>query len=107
MVHIREHLAEELTGGTVPVWLMDGLLSSFLLSQHPSILAPIDAVGTASRVIPLRMRLFQGSYVPDVPTDFDTPFGGSRGSSDTSSIVDQSLVVPVALGNRLLQALGC
>ncbi|KAA0049940.1 flocculation protein FLO11-like [Cucumis melo var. makuwa] len=93
-----EHLVEELTDGTMPIWPVGGqlpvasltikyvilhkidtfvihisicfprLLSSFLLSQHPTILTLIHVVGIAP-----------------------------RGSSAASSIVDQSLVVLVAL----------
>lgn len=54
------------------------LLSNFLVSQHPSILAPVNFVGSAPKVIYLSMRLFQVLHVSNVPIDFDTPSGFQR-----------------------------
>ncbi|KAA0068134.1 uncharacterized protein E5676_scaffold392G00130 [Cucumis melo var. makuwa] len=51
------------------------LLSNFLVSQRPSILAPVNVVGSAPKVIYLSMRLFQVLHVSNVPIDFDTPSG--------------------------------
>ncbi|KAA0042431.1 flocculation protein FLO11-like [Cucumis melo var. makuwa] len=162
-----ERLAKELTGGTVPVWLVDGqlpiasltvkysilhrigitnwilsmhastistslghfvylvgigvkvnvgefifnhllrhvdtfaihilicfprILSGFILAQQSTILTPLDIVGSAPRVIPLSMRLFQGAHFPDVAAEFDN----APGKTSTLS---------VSLANRLLQAL--
>ena len=54
------------------------LLSGFILSQHPDILTPLDTRGTASRVISLNMRLFQGSHIPDIAVEFDQVPGGTQ-----------------------------
>ncbi|KAA0059224.1 flocculation protein FLO11-like [Cucumis melo var. makuwa] len=71
-----ERLAEELTGGTVPVWPVDGQLPVASLTQS-TILTTLDTVGSAPRVIPLNMRLFQGAHFPDVAAEFDNAQGGT------------------------------
>ncbi|KAA0037482.1 envelope-like protein [Cucumis melo var. makuwa] len=53
------------------------ILSGFLMAQQSTILTPLDTVGTAPRVIPLSMRLFQGSHISDVAAEFDNAPGGT------------------------------
>uniref|UniRef100_A0A9I9E7Q9 Flocculation protein FLO11-like n=1 Tax=Cucumis melo TaxID=3656 RepID=A0A9I9E7Q9_CUCME len=45
--------------------------------QKSTILTPLDTVGSAPRVIPLSMRLFQGAHFPDVAAEFDNAPGGT------------------------------
>lgn len=77
------------------------LLSGFLLFQQPTILATINAIGTAPRIISLSMRLFQGSHNSDVSTKFDPMSGGSRDPSAVSPIVGQPLVLSAVLANHM------
>ncbi|KAA0055023.1 flocculation protein FLO11-like [Cucumis melo var. makuwa] len=81
------------------------ILSDFLLAQQPTILTPLDTVGTASRLIPLNMRLFQGSHIPDVAAAFENAPGGTSVVAATNPTIGQPLILFVSLANRLLQAL--
>ncbi|XP_050938794.1 uncharacterized protein LOC103485731 [Cucumis melo] len=135
-----ERLAEELTGGTVPVWPVDGQLpvaslmvkysilhrigiSNWIPSKHAStistslghfvylvgtkstILTPLDTVGSAPRVIPLSMHLFQGAHFPDVAAEFDNAPGGTSTPAASQPAVGHPVTLSVSLANRLLQAL--
>ncbi|TYK06508.1 flocculation protein FLO11-like [Cucumis melo var. makuwa] len=135
-----ERLAEELMGGTVLVWPVDGQLlvasltvkysilhqigiSNWIPSTHAStistslghfvylvgigsaILTPLDIVGSAPRVIPLSMHLFQGTHFPNVATEFDNALGGTSTPAALQPAVDHPVTLSVSLANRLLQAL--
>ncbi|KAA0041521.1 flocculation protein FLO11-like [Cucumis melo var. makuwa] len=69
-----KRLAEELTGGTVSIWPVDG---AFILAQESTTLTPLDTVGLTPRVILLSMRLFQGARFLDVAVEFDNAPGGT------------------------------
>ncbi|TYK16821.1 flocculation protein FLO11-like [Cucumis melo var. makuwa] len=84
---VTKRLAEELTGGTVPTWPVDGQLL------------------VASLTIKYAILHYIGSHIPDVSTDFDSAFRGSRGLLVASPGVGHHAVVPIVLANRLLQAL--
>ncbi|KAA0048720.1 flocculation protein FLO11-like [Cucumis melo var. makuwa] len=84
-----ERLAEELTGGTIP----------------STILTPLDTVGSAPRVIPLSMCLFQGAHIPDVAVEFDNAPGGTSTPAALQPAVGHPLTLSVSLANRLLQTL--
>ncbi|KAA0065488.1 putative gag-pol polyprotein [Cucumis melo var. makuwa] len=81
------------------------LLSGFILSQQPTILTPLDTVGTTPRIIPVSMRLFQGFHIPDVAAKFESAPGGTRAAIATYPTIGQPLVLSVPLANWLLQAL--
>ncbi|KAA0054110.1 flocculation protein FLO11-like [Cucumis melo var. makuwa] len=75
------------------LWALElRLLSGFLLSQQPTILASIDAVGIALRVISLSMHLFQGSHILDVSTEFDNVSDSSRARSFSNPTIGQPVV---------------
>ncbi|KAA0035772.1 flocculation protein FLO11-like [Cucumis melo var. makuwa] len=81
------------------------ILSGFLLAQQSTILTLLDTIGTAPRVIPLSMRLFQGSHIPNVAVEFDNAPEGTSVVAATHPIVGHPLIHFVSLANRLLQAL--
>ncbi|TYK29845.1 flocculation protein FLO11-like [Cucumis melo var. makuwa] len=81
------------------------ILSGFLLAQQSTILTLLDTIGTAPRVIPLSMRLFQGSHIPNVAAEFDNAPEGTSVVAATHPIVGHPLIHFVSLANRLLQAL--
>ncbi|KAA0067619.1 envelope-like protein [Cucumis melo var. makuwa] len=80
------------------------ILSGFILSQHPTILIPLDTIGTTPRVISLSMRLFQVSHVLDIAAEFENVPRGTK-TTTPNPTVGQSLVLSVPVANCLLQAL--
>ncbi|KAA0040706.1 flocculation protein FLO11-like [Cucumis melo var. makuwa] len=81
-----------------------GFIFNHLL-RHSTILTPLDTVGSAPRVIPLSMRLFQGAHIPDVVSEFDNAPGGTSTPAASQSAVGHPLTLSMSLANRLLQAL--
>ncbi|KAA0066271.1 gag-pol polyprotein [Cucumis melo var. makuwa] len=75
------------------------ILSGFLLAQQSTILTPLNIVGTAPWVIQLSMRLFQGSHIPDVATEFDNAPGDYCCS--TSFCWPSSDYLSMSLANRV------
>ncbi|TYK27414.1 flocculation protein FLO11-like [Cucumis melo var. makuwa] len=81
------------------------ILSGFILAQQQTILTLVDIVGPAPRVIPLSMRLFQGSHIPDVTAAFANAPEGTSAAAATNSTVGQPLLLSIPLANCLLHAL--
>ncbi|TYK16303.1 gag-pol polyprotein [Cucumis melo var. makuwa] len=81
------------------------ILSEFLLAQQSTNLTSLDTIGTGPRVIPLKMHLFQGSYIPDIVVEFDNAPGGTSIAATTHPTVSHPLTLSVSLVNLLLQAL--
>ncbi|KAA0059938.1 flocculation protein FLO11-like [Cucumis melo var. makuwa] len=81
------------------------ILSGFILAQQSTIMTPLDIVGSAPQVIPLSMRLFQGTHFPDVAVEFDNALGGTSTSAASQPAVGHPVTLSVSLANRLLQAL--
>lgn len=79
------------------------ILSVFMLSKHSMILTPLDTIGTAPRVLPLTMRLFQGSHIPDISDEFENAPRGTK-TNAINPTIGQPLVLSVPLVNHLLQA---
>ncbi|KAA0047403.1 flocculation protein FLO11-like [Cucumis melo var. makuwa] len=98
-----ERLVEELTGGTVPVWPVDGQLA--VASLTSTILTPLDTVGSTPWVIPLSMRLFQGAHFLDVAVEFDNTPGETSTPAVSQPAVGHPVTLSVSLANRLPQAL--
>ncbi|KAA0060048.1 flocculation protein FLO11-like [Cucumis melo var. makuwa] len=88
----------------IPICFLQ-ILSGFLLAQQSTILTPLDTVGSAPRVIPLSMRLFQGAHIPDVAAEFDNALSEISTPAASQPAVGHSLTLSVSLVNRLLQAL--
>ncbi|KAA0035370.1 flocculation protein FLO11-like [Cucumis melo var. makuwa] len=88
------------------LWALElRILSGFLLAQQPTILTSLDTVGTAPRLIPLNMRLFQGSHIPDVAAAFENAPRGTSATAATNLTIGQPLVLSMSLATRLLQVL--
>ncbi|XP_050935072.1 uncharacterized protein LOC103498446 [Cucumis melo] len=77
----------------------------YLVCTRSTILTPLDIVGSAPRVIPLSMHLFQGTHFQDVATEFDNAPGGTSTPAASQPAVDHPVTLSVSLANRLLQAL--
>lgn len=63
------------------------ILSGFILAQQQTILTLVDIVGPAPRVIPLSMRLFQGSHISDVTATFANAPGGTSAAAATNPTI--------------------
>ncbi|XP_008452370.2 uncharacterized protein LOC103493432 [Cucumis melo] len=81
------------------------ILSGFLLAQQSTILTPLNTIGSAPRVIPLSMCLFQGAHIPDVAAEFDNAPSKTSTHVASQPSVGHPLTLCVSLANRLLQAL--
>ncbi|KAA0025424.1 uncharacterized protein E5676_scaffold68G00600 [Cucumis melo var. makuwa] len=81
------------------------ILSGFLLAQQSTILTPLNTVGSAPRVIPLNMRLFQGAHIPNVASEFDNAASKTSNPAASQPAVGHALTLSVSLANRLFQAL--
>uniref|UniRef100_A0A9I9EG38 Putative plant transposon protein domain-containing protein n=1 Tax=Cucumis melo TaxID=3656 RepID=A0A9I9EG38_CUCME len=80
----------------IPICFLQ-ILSGFLLAQQSTILTPLDTVGSAPRVIPLSMRLFQGAHIPDVAAEFDNALSEISTPAASQPAVGHSLTLSVSL----------
>ena len=81
------------------------IITGFLLSHHPRLLADDDVADPTPRTITLSYKLFQGSHVSNLPTTFRAPGPDSDSSRAKFTIPAIGLHLPRELAVHIVELL--